>query len=107
MNGVKNWIVFITFAVAVVVFVLAISNRFDAGAHRRHDICVEINNLKRILHDEHLPKLKKAQQNLMRYPHGLEIKTSAGTVRVTHLDLLRARNDEAKIVRDTKQKECP
>lgn len=107
MKNPVAWIVFIAFALAVTAFVFQVSGRFSAGAQRRHDICVEINSVKKILHDEHLPKLKKAQQNLQRYPHGITITTDQGKVKVTHSDLLHTRDDEAKIVRDTKPKECP
>jgi hypothetical protein len=107
MNGAKNWIVFISFAVSVVVFVFYISGRFSAGAAKRHDLCVQVNAIKKILHDEHAPKLKTAQRNLQHYPNGLSIKTDRGSVRISHSDLLHTRDDEAKIVRDTVPEPCP
>jgi len=107
MNGAKNWIVFISFAVSVVVFVFYISGRFTAGAAKRHELCVQINAVKKILHDEHSPKLKTAQKNLQKYPNGLTINTDHGKLRITHPDLLHARDDEAKIVRDTRPELCP
>jgi len=94
-------------ALSVVALVLIISQRFTQGTQRRHDICTEINGLKKILHDEHVPKLATANKNVAKYPSGVTIQTDQGPVHVSHEELVATQKQEQKIVDDTVPEPCP
>ena len=102
-----TWAVFLAFGLAMVALVFVVNGRFNAGAQRRHDTCVQISAIKQILYAEHVPKLHKAAENVVKYPKGLTLQTSEGSVEVTHQDLLDTRRDEQRIVAATAPKECP
>ena len=102
-----NYVVLLALAASLIALIFSISGRFDAGTRRRHDICVQMNSLRKILHDEHMPKLVQAKKNVRKYPTGVTLQTDKGPLRVSHEDLVRTRNAEARIVRDTHKKACP
>lgn len=67
--------------------------------HRRHDICVQVQQVKRIIHDEHVQSLHRARAFLLAHPHGID--------GIGRQDLLSAIQDQRKIVRATTPMKCP
>lgn len=64
---------FVCLAITTVAFALSafgLAHRFDANRQARHDICVQVEKVKAILHDEHSLKLRRAEEFLREHPHG-------------------------------------
>ena len=112
MNRFGSFLAFactVAFAVAILAIVQVSNQRretINSKLERQHEICVQVSGVRQILHNEHVPKLVQAQKNVRRYPHGVSIPTSNGRLHVSHAELIRTRNAEAKIVQDTKRKPC-
>lgn len=65
---------------------------------RRHDICVQVQSVKKILHDEHVVALHRSLAFLAKHPQGVD--------GIGREDILAGIHDQRVIVAATRSEKC-